>query len=218
VAGADGAVSQAVAVTLPWPTTRRFSDSRELHDLRARVGRTSARGGVSVKTGSFAWCSGRRARTVASVSNSLDAPAECVPEEVEIAVVWEARGGGLSGSVIVRNTGHGACRITSKPSVVPLSIDGSPLNIETIISLEFRNPNYVVIEPGEEAHASIGWSSRPPGQVLGDQAIVRWGAPIRCTQITVQEPWQPTSISESPRMWTSWFTRSRKGDVSRRSL
>ena len=72
----------------------------------------------------------------------------CGPADLSVTVRWERDGGGLRGQVIAENTGGRACRLPGKPGIRPLGLDGRPLPVETVITLEWVSPGYVALEPG----------------------------------------------------------------------
>ena len=132
-------------------------------------------------------------------------PIECEAAEVEVAVVWEERDGGLSGWVSIRNVGAHACRVTGKPAVIPLAANGVPLDVQTVVTLELRRPDHAVLEPGQQARAPIGWGAWQ-GAPVGDRAIVAWGEPRRRTTAPVTGPRQPASTAGPTNLTSSWFT------------
>jgi hypothetical protein len=136
-----------------------------------------------------------------------DAPAECTPDQVEVGLSWQERGDALTGSVTVRNTGSRACRVSGKPAVIPLAADGSPLDVQTIITLELRIPDHVVLEPGQEGRAPVGWGGWD-GPPAGDRAVVVWGAERHRTEVPVAGPRQPTSRSGPTNLSSGWFARA----------
>ncbi|MCU1616079.1 MAG: hypothetical protein JWO98_3619 [Frankiales bacterium] len=142
------------------------------------------------------------------VSAEGDPAVECGVADVDVAVTWHDRGGSLTGSVTVRNISRHACRVTGKPGVIPLGDDGAPLDVQTVITLELRRPDHVVLEPGEDARAPInrgGWNGAP----AGDQAIVVWGRDRHRTQVTVRGSRQPHSRAEPTNISSSWFRIAR---------
>jgi hypothetical protein len=133
-----------------------------------------------------------------------DVPTECIPDEVEVALSWQHRDEGLTGSVTVRNTGPRACRVTGKPAVIPLAADGTPLDVRTIITLELERPDFVVLEPGQEARAGVGWGAWD-GPPAGDRAVVVWGAERHRTEVAVTRPLQPRSRRGPTNLSAGWF-------------
>ena len=75
-------------------------------------------------------------------------------------------------------------RLSHKPRLIPIGVNGQPLSAETIVTLEFRPPGYVVLGPGERARARVGWGGwdgpAPSGRVLvawdgGRQEVIAEG-------------------------------------------
>jgi hypothetical protein len=127
----------------------------------------------------------------------------CGPVDLAVVVSWERVATGLRGQVIAENVGGRACQLASKPGVTPLRTDGSPLPVETIISLEWMNPGCVVLQPGERAAASVSWGSWCRTQA-SDQARVSW--PGGSTVARVDGPTQPKCVPGRPDNLTSgWF-------------
>jgi hypothetical protein len=118
-------------------------------------------------------------------------------------VHWERDGTGLRGQVIAENVGARVCQLANKPTVTPLRSDGSPLPVETIISLEWRSPGYVNLQPGQRAAALILWASWC-GQQASGQALVKW--PGGSTIARVDGPTQPDcGPSRARSITSSWF-------------
>jgi len=127
----------------------------------------------------------------------------CAPDDLVVVVRWERDGTGLCGQVIAENVGSRACQLASKPDVTPLRADGSPLPTSTIVSLEFRSPGYVVLQPGDRAAAPVWWGSWC-GQQASDQARVSW--PGGMTVAKVDGPTQPDCTHRRPdNLSSSWF-------------
>jgi hypothetical protein len=129
---------------------------------------------------------------------------QCQAGDVEVTVRWEPHGTGLRGQVVVRNVSARTCRVPGKPAVRPLSQDGTPLDVDTINTLEFVSPGYVDIAPGEETRASLRWPSWC-GPAASDRALVTLedGDPIPAR---VTGPVQPSCASgKSSLLWSFWF-------------
>jgi Protein of unknown function (DUF4232) len=130
------------------------------------------------------------------------APA-CGPDDLVVMVRWERDGTGLRGQVIAENISDRACQLASKPDITPLRPDGSPLPTRTIVTTEFRNPGYVVLQPGDQAAAQIWWGSWC-GQQASDWARVSW--PEGSTVAKVHGPTQPDCVQRRPdNLSSSWF-------------
>lgn len=129
-------------------------------------------------------------------------PPVCGPDDVSVTVRWERDGGGLRGQVIAENTGGRTCRLPGKPGVRPLGLDGRPLPVETIITLEMRHPGYVVLEPGQRAAADVGWGGWD-GAGASPRAEVTWQGGAAAA--AVQGPVQPASTAPPCNISSSWF-------------
>jgi hypothetical protein len=126
----------------------------------------------------------------------------CGPEDLAVVVSWERAGPGLRGQVIAENIGARACRLANKPSVTPLRPDGSPLPVDTIVTLELRDPGYVTVQPGQRAASPVTWSSWC-GERAGDRARVGW--PGGSTVAVVYGPAQPDCQDRPDNITSSWF-------------
>lgn len=138
------------------------------------------------------------------MADNEELPPECTPEDVEVSLTWQARGEALSGWVGVRNGSGQACRVSGKPAVIPLAGDGTPLEVQTIITLELKIPDHVVLESGAEARAPVGWGAWN-GPAAGDRAVVVWGAERHRTEVPVAAPRQPPSRSGPTNITSGWF-------------
>ena len=68
-------------------------------------------------------------------------------------------------------------RLSHKPRLIPIGVNGQPLSAETIVTLEFRPPGYVVLGPesgrGQGSAGAAGTVRHPaaecwlPGMVAG---------------------------------------------------
>ncbi len=108
------------------------------------------------------------------------------------------------GAQLNREPWRPGCRLglASKPEVTPLQPDGTPLPVETIVTLEEKIPPYVVLEPGQRAASRVHWGSCC-GQA-SDRARVDW--PGGSAVATVHGPTQPEcSPAQSDNLTTSWF-------------
>lgn len=128
----------------------------------------------------------------------------CGPDDLAVVVSWQRHGTGLRGQVIAENVGRRACRLKSKPAVTPLHRDGSPLPVTMTITLEFLEPGYVILQPGERAAAPLSWASCC-GHQASDRARVDW--PGGSTVATVHGPAQPACLPwRSSDLTSSWFS------------
>jgi hypothetical protein len=127
----------------------------------------------------------------------------CGSDDLAVVVRWERDGTGLRGQVIAENVGNRACQLANKPTVAPLHSDGTPLPVKTIVTLEWRNPGYVNLQPGQRAAATVFWGSWC-GQQASDQALVTW--PGGSTTARVNGPTQPEcGPNRAGNLTSSWF-------------
>lgn len=127
----------------------------------------------------------------------------CGPDDLSVTVRWERDGDGLRGQVIAENTGGRACRLPAKPGVRPLGLDGKPLPVETVITLEWVSPGYVALEPGQRAAAPIAWGGWD-GPAASSRAQVTWEGGGAVTAV-VEGPAQPAGTGSPGNISSSWF-------------
>jgi Protein of unknown function (DUF4232) len=133
-------------------------------------------------------------------------PAEaplCEAADLAVTVRWERVGTELRGQVLAENLGGRVCRLAGKPEVTPLAGDGTPLPAQTVITLEWRSPGYVLLRPGQRAAARVSWASwcgrRPAGR-----ARVGWEGGEAVAE--VHGPAQPECSPGAPgNLVSSWF-------------
>jgi hypothetical protein len=135
-------------------------------------------------------------------------PDECQPGDVEFALAWQLSEGHLVGQLRARNIGRGACRLSGKPALVPLAVDGTDLGAQTVITLEYIAPGYLVLPPGGTAVAHVGWAGWD-GPPASGRVIVRWQAGQQ--EIRADGPTQPAPppAGGATNLWTTRFTHDR---------
>ena len=126
----------------------------------------------------------------------------CGPDDLTVTVRWERDGGGLRGQVIAENTGGRACRLPGKPGVTPLGLDGKPLPVETIVTMEWLSPGYVALEPGQLAAAPVAWGGWD-GLAASSLAQVTWEGGTATA--VVEGPPQPAATGSLGNISSSWF-------------
>ncbi len=132
---------------------------------------------------------------------------ECGPEDVEFTIVWQATGdGGLAGRIEAVGVGA-ACRLSGKPTVVPLDADGRPLDVHTVTTREWREPGFAELAAGERAVATLRWAGWDGPDPTG-RALVRWG-PGAAQEATasVTGPARPAATGPATNIVSGWFTR-----------
>jgi hypothetical protein len=137
-------------------------------------------------------------------SMSPDEIPEAVPGELAFSLSWEADDGGLRGELTAVNVGDRPVRLTGKPGVTPIGVDGVPLDTVTAVSLEMRLPGYVVLAPGERATAPVWWSAWD-GPPAGDTARISWDGEA---EADVTGPRQPERREGATNLSSSWFARA----------
>jgi hypothetical protein len=127
----------------------------------------------------------------------------CESQDLTVAVHWERDGTGLRGRVIARNVSARACRLAGKPTIAPLGLDGVPLPAETVVTLEWMDPGYVVLQPGQRAAAPVTWREWC-GEPASDRARVTWNSGTAVADVS--GPTQPEySQGQSGNLSSSWF-------------
>jgi hypothetical protein len=127
----------------------------------------------------------------------------CGSQDLTVAVHWERDGTGLRGQIIARNVSARACRLAGKPTITPLGLDGVPLPAETLVTLEWLEPGYVVLQPGQRAAAPVTWREWC-GKPASERARVSWNDGTTVTQVS--GPAQPgCSQGTADNLTSSWF-------------
>ena len=129
---------------------------------------------------------------------------EASAEDVACTLTWQADGDALRGDLTVRNIGDHRIRLYGKPWLTPLDADGHPLGTDTIVTLEMRMPNYVELDPGESATATVGWAGWD-GPAAGGTVRVEWSGGQ--ADVPTVGPRQPAGRGPATNLWSSWFVR-----------
>jgi hypothetical protein len=128
------------------------------------------------------------------------------PGEVEFALSWlPGDDGRLTGELVAKNISDHAIRLSGKPSLTPIGVDGQPLAAETVVTLELRLPGYVELEPGKRASTVVGWAGWD-GPPASGTVIVQW--PGGQVDVAASGPRQPHATGPAVNLWASWFTRT----------
>ncbi len=127
----------------------------------------------------------------------------CESDDLAVSVRWERAGVGVAGQVVVENVSDHACRLSQKPSVIPLGADGRELPVEMIITMEARlRP--VILDPGRRAAAPVEWAGWC-GDAASGVVRVDWVSGSAVVEVQgphqpdCPDPGQPTNLS------SSWF-------------
>ncbi len=123
--------------------------------------------------------------------------------DVRLALSWRLVDGGLRGELEAVNVRDHRVRLSGKPDLTPVGIDGSPLAVETVVTMEFRHPGYVELGPGRRAIAPVTWAGWD-GPPSSGRVIVRWdGGRV---EVDASGPRQPANSGPATNLSTSWFS------------
>lgn len=132
-----------------------------------------------------------------------DVPA-ATADDLELRLSWEAdETGSLYGELHARNVSNHRVRVEGKPLLQPIGQDGSPLNVEHVVTTEFRVPPYVDLAPGQQAVAPVNWAGWK-GPPASGRVRVEWAG--GSAELTVDGPSQPSRTEEPMNSSSSWFT------------
>jgi len=128
---------------------------------------------------------------------------EALPGEVELTLTWKAVDGRLSGILEGRNVCDHPVRLSNKPVLIPVGVDGEPLDAQTVVTLELRLPPYADVGPGEMASSGVSWGGWD-GPPASGTVIVKWdGGQV---EVAASGPPQPSSRGPGTNLSSSWFT------------
>lgn len=131
-----------------------------------------------------------------------------VPEaqsgDVAFRLSWRAESGRLTGELVATNVCDHAVRLSGKPGLTPIGLDGEPLAAETIVTLELRQPGFAELAPGERARTPVGWAGWH-GPPASGTVLIMWAGGK--TEVTAHGPVQPEADGPATNLWTSWFDR-----------
>jgi hypothetical protein len=129
--------------------------------------------------------------------------AEARPEDLRLTLGWQLDAdGALRGELVAGNVSDHPVRLSGKPALQVLGEDGSPLSAQTVVTLEFRPPGYVELDPGQHATAPVSWAGWD-GSPAGDVVVVE--LPGGSTEVRVSGPRQPTARGPATNLGSSWF-------------
>lgn len=130
---------------------------------------------------------------------------EASPGDIAFSLTWLPDGDALSGELEARNVGNRRVRLSGKPTLTPLDVDGQPLDTVSIATLELVLPGYVELDPGESATARVGWAGWD-GLPAGPRVRIGW--PGGHADVATQGPRQPAGSGPATNLWSSWFVRT----------
>jgi Protein of unknown function (DUF4232) len=130
---------------------------------------------------------------------------EASPDDIVFSLTWLPDGDALKGELEARNVGNRRVRLTGKPHLAPLGVDGRPLDAAGIVTLELVLPGFVELAPGESATAAVGWAGWD-GLAAGPQVRVEW--PGGQVDVATLGPREPAGSGPATNLWSSWFVRA----------
>jgi hypothetical protein len=129
-------------------------------------------------------------------------PDEAQPGELAFSLAWETDEGRLRGVLEAVNVSDHSVRLSGKPGVTPIGVDGVPLDAQTVVTLELRLPGYAVLEPGARATSTVWWHAWD-GPAVGDTARITW--PGGEADAAVTGPRRPEHREGPTQLSTNWF-------------
>ena len=129
-----------------------------------------------------------------------------------MSLAWTGHGRLLRGELSVRNVGAVRVRLSGKPQLIPLGLDGSELPVPCINTLEFRPPSYVDLDPGETAISNVNWGGHWDGANPSGRFVVKWRG--GSSQVTASGPRHPIGSVQATNIMAGWFQRAAQPGVA----
>jgi hypothetical protein len=128
---------------------------------------------------------------------------DATANDLDLRLRWSAdEKGSLYGELHARNVCNHFVRVGGKPVLQPIGQDGAPLEVEHVITAEYRVPPHVDLSPGQRAVAPVNWAGWA-GPPASDRMRVEWVNGI--AELTVEGPTQPRRTGEPRNLSSSWF-------------
>jgi hypothetical protein len=144
-----------------------------------------------------------RARKNRAVDGT-DVPA-AIAAQLVLFLEWQAvADGSLEGELVVINDAEQSVRVSGRPMLVPIGVDGRDLGVDMIVTAELRIPDFVVLGPGERARALVSWGGWNGPPCSGRFRIELPGAR---TELSALGPRQPEAGGPATNLSSSWFER-----------
>ena len=138
------------------------------------------------------------------MTSHADTP-EAQATDLSMLLRWRLQNdGSLSGMLVATNNADRRVRITGKPRLIALGVDGRELDADMIVSADLRIPDFVELGPGEQAQAAVSWAGWD-GPASSGQVVVE--LPGGRVQATVLGPPQPNTRGPATNLSSSWFSR-----------
>jgi hypothetical protein len=129
---------------------------------------------------------------------------EARAHEVQFSLSWALnQDGHLVADLRVQNISQRAVRVSGKPSLLPLGVDGQPLDTRYMMTLEGRIPRLraACVRRRRGGTGRLGWLDGTARQRLRHRGLA--GRPSGSPRVRVR---QPTSPGPATNLWSSWFS------------
>jgi hypothetical protein len=134
--------------------------------------------------------------------NGSDAP-EASVEQVDLSLTWWASpDGALEGELVVVNRADHVVRVSGRPALAALGVDGQSLGADMVLTAELRVPDFVVLAPGERARAGVTWGGWDGPDCSGRFRVVLRGGRA---ELGGSGPRQPQARGPATNLSASWF-------------
>jgi len=128
---------------------------------------------------------------------------EATEAQLVMSLKWRAMADGcLEGELVVVNGADGPVRVSGKPVLVALGVDGEDLGVDMVVTAELQIPDFVVLAPGERARALVSWSGWSGAPCSGR---FRVQLPGGWTELRAEGPRQPLARGPATNLSSLWF-------------
>jgi len=136
--------------------------------------------------------------------DATDVP-EATAHQLVLLLEWRAVvDGSMDGELVVVNDAEQPVRVSGKPRLVAIGLDGRDLGVDMVVTAELRIPDFVVLGPGERARALVSWAgwNGPPCS-----GRFRIELPGGRAELSALGPRQPEASGPATNLSSSWFER-----------
>lgn len=127
---------------------------------------------------------------------------EAGPKDIEWSLSWQLIDGRLHGRLTARNVADHPVQLSHKPALSAVGTDGTVLDAATVHTMEYKQPPFVVLSPGQAAMARVTWSGWNGGRASG-RFIIGWRGGT--ATVTAQGPRQPSETGSASNFTAGWF-------------
>jgi hypothetical protein len=130
---------------------------------------------------------------------------EATAAQLVLSLEWRAVvDGSLEGEVVALNDAEHPVRVSGRPMLAAMGVDGEDLGVDMVVTAELRIPDFVVLGPGQRARAPVSWGgwNGPPCS-----GRFRIGLPGGRTELSASGPRQPEARGPATNLSSSWFER-----------